>query len=87
MAVAAAAAPLSFTLAGLESFANSGLIDLSDGVAGDVLTVTGAYVGTGDAALSLDVDLAAPTLADRLVVGGAATGSTSIFVERLGTAC
>ena len=69
------------TLAGLESFDNRGLIDLGNGSAGDVLTLTGAYTGGANATLVLDVSA---TASDRLVIGGAATGSTQIQIRQAG---
>jgi len=72
------------TLAGLETFANSGSIDLRNGVAGDTLTLPGSFSGNGASTLGLDVSVgAAGATADRLVVGGAATGSTAILVTQL----
>ncbi len=69
------------SLAGLETLSNTGLIDLRDGAADDVLTLPGAYSGGGAAALGVDV--IAGTGSDRLVVGGAATGSTDLLVDGL----
>ena len=43
------------TLAGLETTANTGLIDLLDGATDDRLTLPGAYSGTGGARLGVDV--------------------------------
>lgn len=66
---------------GLERFANDGgLIDLRNGQAGDVLTLTGRYDATGNARLALDIDGAT---ADSLVIGGVATGRTSITLQAL----
>lgn len=72
------------TLAGLENFDNSGLVDLRNGVSGDTLALPGNFTGSGASTLGLDVALggATPT-ADRLVLGGAATGSTTILVNPL----
>ena len=70
------------TFAGLESFANRGVVDLRDGAVGDSLALPGAYTGAGAARLGLDVDLAAGT-ADRLITG-AATGSTTIDLRVVG---
>jgi hypothetical protein len=70
------------SFAGLESFANSGLIDLADGATGDSLALGGAYAGTGGARLRVDVDFAANS-ADRLTTG-AATGSTRVEVQSVG---
>ena len=72
--------PTNLSLAGLEQFQNQGLIDLRTGVAGDVLTLPGDYVGSGNAKLGLDLDADG---ADRLVVAGAATGKTGIVLENL----
>ena len=69
------------TFAGLETLTNSGLIDMRDGAANDSLTIPGAYNGTGSARLGVDVG--AGTAADRLVVGGAATGSTQVLIAGL----
>ena len=49
-----------------------------NGTGGDVLTLSGAYVGSGKALLGLDVTAGG---ADRLVIGGAATGSTAILLD------
>ena len=67
---------------GLENIANSGLIDLRDGATDDVLTLSGSYVGMG--AARLGVDLGSGTASDRLVIGGAATGSTQLLVAGSG---
>ncbi|MDQ3478633.1 MAG: hypothetical protein M3438_05680 [Pseudomonadota bacterium] len=71
------------TLAGLETLANAGTISLMNGATGDVLTLAGNYSGTGAARLLLDVNA---TGADRIVIGGAASGSTSISLNRIGGA-
>ncbi len=73
------------TLAGLEAFNNTGgLIDLRNDHTGDVLVLPGAYTGSGDARLAVDVNLSpAPTSADVLQIGGAAGGSTSVILNRL----
>ena len=67
------------TFTGLESFANNGAIELRNGQVGDTLTLPGDYVGT-DGTLGLDVDVAADN-ADQLIIGGAATGTTTVFVD------
>lgn len=76
----AAAAGTSVTLAGLEQFKNSGMIDMRNGIAGDRLVLTGNFVGSGDSTLAVDVGGAS---ADQLVVEGAATGLTSVVVATL----
>ncbi|MBC9035168.1 autotransporter domain-containing protein [Sphingomonas sp. JC676] len=76
----AAVGPQTVTLAGLETFKNNGLIDLRGGAAGDVLTIPGAYVGNGDARIGLDIGAGK---ADKLVIAGAATGSTTILLANL----
>lgn len=73
-------------LTGLEGFTNSGRVDLRNGVAGDTLTLPGTFRGTGASTLGLDAAITpAGITADRLVVGGAATGSTAIVLNQLGT--
>jgi fibronectin-binding autotransporter adhesin len=74
--------PGSFVLTGLERLENSGLIDLQNGVAGDVLRLPGSYVGSGTATLSVEL---AGNNADRLVIEGAATGSTRIVLHTAGS--
>ncbi|MBB4859591.1 hypothetical protein HNO88_002920 [Novosphingobium chloroacetimidivorans] len=76
----APAAPAAVAFTGLETLNNSGLIDMRNGRVGDSLTVPGAFTGSG--ASTLGVDVGAIT-ADRLVVGGAATGSTAVLVNGL----
>ncbi len=76
-----AAGAQNITLVGLESFANSGLVDLRNGVAGDRLTLA-AYTGSGPAALGLDIAFGATPTVDRLNVT-TATGSTSVVLNPL----
>lgn len=66
---------------GLELFSNGGLITLMNNTVGGALTTSGNFVGTGGS-LAIDVDFVAGT-ADRLVIGGAATGGTTIIVNDL----
>jgi hypothetical protein len=78
----AAAANVSFL--GLEKFDNKGgVVDLANGHAGDVFTLGGNYVGSGDARLALDVKGAT---ADNFIVAGAATGKTMVELSNLGGA-
>jgi outer membrane autotransporter protein len=72
------------TMAGLESLTNSGLIDLRNGVTGTTLTIPGSFNGSGASTLAVDASFT-PTgaAADRLIVGGAATGSTQVVVNSL----
>jgi outer membrane autotransporter protein len=77
--LASAKAAASYKLAGLERFENSGTIDLGNKIAGDVLTLSGDYRGSGNAALLLDIDTAAGR-GDQLVIQGDATGSTRVAV-------
>ena len=69
------------TITGQTSFANSGTIDLQDGAVGDVLTINSAFVGSGGSNLDIDFTGAA---SDRLVIVGAASGSTAIDAAYLG---
>lgn len=64
-------------LEGLDSFENQGTIDLRNGAAGDVLTLSGDYVGREGAVVQLDID-AASRASDRLVIAGSASGSTQV---------
>lgn len=87
MLASGAVMPVSATLTGLETFNNSGLIDLRNNVAGDQLTMPGTYSGSGASQLGLDVNLSNGTTistSDALVVGGAATGSTDVLVNTNG---
>jgi hypothetical protein len=78
---AGATAPGAVTLLRLERFENAGgLVDLRNSQAGDVLTLPGDYVASGDARLGLDFS---KTGSDTLVVAGAATGKTSILLAGL----
>jgi outer membrane autotransporter protein len=63
------------------SLANSGTIDLADGAANDVLTITGNYTGSGGANLLID---ASSTATDLLVITGSASGTTSVGVSPVG---
>jgi outer membrane autotransporter protein len=74
------------TLTGLETFNNSGTINLSNGVAGDTLAIQGTFNGTGASALTVDATTGnAPTTTDALTITGAATGSTAVTVNPIGT--
>ena len=74
------------TLAALETLDNGGLIDLADGAIGDVLTTPGNYVARPGAKLAFDVAAGtAGTPADRLVIGGTATGTTLIGLNPIGS--
>lgn len=74
------------TLTGLETFNNSGLIDLRNGHAGDVLSTAGTFTGTGNSTLGIDITInGAASAADRLTVGGALTGSTQVLLNLNGS--
>jgi trimeric autotransporter adhesin len=82
-----AMSPVSRAFTGLETFNNTGgLIDLRNGVAGDVLALPGTFSGTGASRVGLDANLSGASLSDRLVIGGAATGSTALLVDFAGPA-
>ena len=70
------------TILNQTSFANSGTLDLQDGATGDVLTINSAFVGSGGSNLLIDFD---QTTADRLVINGAASGSTRVDANYLST--
>jgi hypothetical protein len=69
------------TITGQTSFANSGTIDLQDGAVGDVLTINSAFAGSGGSNLLIDFN---DTAADRLVIAGAASGTTTVNANFLG---
>lgn len=77
-----ATATVSPTFTGLETLTNSGTIDLSNGRVGDTLTLPGAYVGN-NGTLSLDFPTSA-NVSDELIVGGLATGDTTVTVAQAG---
>jgi outer membrane autotransporter protein len=56
---------------------NSGVINLQNNVAGDRLTVTGNFAGSPGSRIALDAS-------DQIVIGGSATGSTTLTVAGLG---
>ena len=62
-----------FSLTG--HMANAGIVDMGDGATGDVVEVSGDYVGGG--ALKVDADFNGDTV-DMLTVGGDVTGSTTL---------
>jgi outer membrane autotransporter protein len=71
---------------GLTAFNNSGTVSLANGRAGDLLTLPGTFTGSGASTLTLDVNLsAAANAADKLVIGGAATGSTTVVLVNPGS--
>lgn len=72
--------PTTATFAGLGTFNNTGTISMQNGHAGDTLTLGGNYIGSGNALLALDAAPGAVINADRLIVGGSATGFTSVDV-------
>lgn len=76
----------SATLDGLERFENAGRVTMANSHAGEVLKISGDYVGK-NGRLVLDIDAAATGGNDKLVIGGAASGSTVIALNSLrGTA-
>ncbi len=78
-----ATATVSPVFVGLESTINSGLIDLRNGRVGDTLTLPGTYAGQ-NGTLGLDVQFGS-NIADQLIIGGAATGTTTVAINQLGT--
>ncbi|WP_332654878.1 autotransporter domain-containing protein [Brevundimonas sp.] len=75
------ATPLQARLQNLERFNNAGTIDLSNGVAGDVLTIDGVLNGLAGNQVLLDLDTRTTTVvADRLVVGSL-EGLTHVELE------
>lgn len=77
----AAARPVTIALRGLERFDNAGgSIDLRNGAAGDIVSLSGGYVASGNATLALDIG---GNAADHLVIAGAASGKTKILLNPL----
>jgi outer membrane autotransporter protein len=80
--VTAAAPTVGLKFYELASFMNSGTLSLANGRAGDLLTVSGSFTGSGTSTLVLDT---APGAApDQLVIGGAATGVTAVQIVNTG---
>jgi hypothetical protein len=82
--LAAAGAPVQLGFLGLETLRNTatGQISLQGRGAGDVLTIAGpaAYVGSGGL-LTVDATLGLAAIrSDRLVIGGAASGTTRVRI-------
>jgi outer membrane autotransporter protein len=72
-------------LANLETLVNNGSVTMVDGAADDTLTISGDYTGGPGAQLALDVAAGVEgTPTDRLIVGGAASGSTEILLNPIG---
>ena len=72
------------TFTGLGALNNSGAITMVNGLAGDTLSTSGTYAGSGAGSLAIDV-LAAPVpVVDHLTIGGAATGSTAVTLVPIG---
>lgn len=73
----------SATLEDLELFENSGLVTMANNHAGDILTLSGDYVGT-NGRLVLDIGANSGGVThDQLVIGGAASGTTTIALNSL----
>lgn len=86
LALAQATVPSRVSFTGLERTENSGLIDLRNGRTGDVLALSGDFVGRGASTIGLDVAIGTgATAADTVTIAGAATGSTTILADALGT--
>lgn len=75
--------PGAVTFTGLDTFNNSGTITLVNGHIGDTLTLPGTYTGTGNGTLAVDVAFGTGAGADRLIVNGAATGSTGVVLNNV----
>ena len=65
------------TITGQTSFTNSGQLDLQDGTVDDVLTINSGFVGSAGSTLAIDFN---ETASDRLVISGAASGTTTVNV-------
>jgi trimeric autotransporter adhesin len=71
------------SILGLETLNNSGLIDMRNGLATNSLTLAGTnYVASGNASLGIDVvGNGNVNLADKLVIGGTTTGTTTVLAN------
>lgn len=78
--------PISVTLAHLERFNNAGIVDLRNGVAGDQLTIPGAFNATGGSTLGLDVQTGTSGTTADVVHLGSVTGTTRIALALTGKA-
>ncbi|MDB5725530.1 MAG: hypothetical protein JWQ16_2284 [Novosphingobium sp.] len=76
------AVPTAVTFAGLEAFNNNGTISLVNGHVGDTLTLPGTYVGLAGSVLAVDINASTAT-GDRLIVVGAATGTTGVVLNNI----
>ncbi|GMN03346.1 hypothetical protein [Erythrobacter sp. MTPC3] len=77
------AAPAIASLIGVETLSNAGLITLVNEDAAGSLTVSGDFIGN-DGQLAIDIDFAGTS--DKLIIGGAATGTTTIFLNDVSSA-
>ena len=76
-----------FTLLGVTTFTNTGLIQLMNGVAGDSVTAPGSnYVGSGAARLSIDTVVGGPGSASDVLTVGRSSGSTLVTIRNASTA-
>ena len=92
--------PRTATFVNLETLNNAGVIDLANGVAGDIFTIDGVLNGLAGNSIELDLDLRGAPLADRIVAGSfeglsnilltvqgrAALGETGIVIAQSGSA-
>ncbi len=70
VALAESSAPVEAVFANLERFNNAGLVDLANGVAGDIMTFGGAFATQAGGRVEMDLDLRQTgAVADRLIVG------------------
>lgn len=78
------ALPINYTLTGSFQIIG-GIIDLSDNIAGDVLTIKGDYVGSNDAALVIDTFLGGSgASSDRILNdGGTISGQTLVRINNI----
>lgn len=91
-ATLASGAGATLRMTGLTTLNNSGTINLANGRTGDVLSVSGAVVGSGSSRLVVDANLSSVSLAgaaagtaDQLAAGSV-SGKTTLVVNDLGAA-
>jgi outer membrane autotransporter protein len=73
--------PGTYTIAG--ALADNGTLDMMDNAVDDEVTVTGNYSGTGYLRLDADLSTSDKTSDERLIVGGSASGPTTVIVNNV----
>ena len=81
-AASSVATTASFVLTNLTTFANSGTLNMINGVVGDSIVAAGSnYVGSGKATLAVDTVIGGPGSASDVLVVGTSAGHTSVQIQ------